>query len=73
MIDLKPYYQIKLALLIYKASFSSNPPKTENEKYAYDIIQKAYWINAKKIEVLDFEKNNRLLRDYVKYFKCIRR
>ena len=69
MIDLKPYYQVKLALLTYKASFSRNPPKTEDEKYAYDIIQKAYWINEKKIEMLDFEKNNRLLRDYVEYFK----
>ena len=73
MIDLKPYYQVKLALLTYKASFSSNPPKTEDEKYAYDIIQKAYWINEKKIEMLDFEKNNRLHRDYVEYFKCKRR
>ena len=45
MIDLKPYYQVKLHLLIYKASFLYNPPKTEDEKYAYDIIQKAYWIN----------------------------
>ena len=73
MIDLKPYYQVKLALLTYKASFSRNPPKTEDEKYAYDIIQKAYWINEKKIEMLDFEKNNRLLRDYVENFKCKRR
>ena len=73
MIDLKPYYQVKLHLFMYKASFSSNPPKTEDEKYAYDIIQKAYWINEKKIEMLDFERNNRLLRDYVEYFKCKRR
>ena len=42
MTDLKPYYQVKLHLLIYKASFLNNPPKTEDEKYAYDIIQKAY-------------------------------
>ena len=73
MIDLKPYYQVKLTLLTYKASFLYNPPKTEDEKYAYDIIQKAYLINEKKIEMLDFEKNNRLLRDYVEYFKCKRR
>ena len=64
MTDLKPYYQVKLALLTYKSSFSSNPPKTENEKYAYDIIQKAYWINEKKIEMLDFEKNMQLLKNY---------
>ncbi len=30
MIDLKPYYQVKLALLTYKASFSGLP-KTEGE------------------------------------------
>lgn len=68
MIALKPYYQVKLALLTYKASFSSNPPKTEHEKYAYDIIEKAYWINEKKIEMLDFKKNKKLLDDYYNYF-----
>ena len=67
MIDLKPYYQVKLHLLIYKASFSSNPPKTENEKYAYDIIQKAYWINEKKIEMLDCKVNEKLLKEYYTY------
>ena len=67
MIDLKPYYQVKLALLTYKASFSSNPPKTEDEKYAYDIIQKAYWINEKKIETLDCKVNEKLLKEYYTY------
>jgi len=67
MIDLKPYYQVKLHLLMYKASFSSNSPKTEDEKYAYDIIQKAYWINEKKIEMLDSKKDQKLLKDYYKY------
>ena len=67
MIALKPYYQVKLHLLMYKASFSSNPPKTEDEKYAYDIIQKAYWINEKKIEMLDFEKNKKILEKYYEY------
>ena len=52
MIDLKPYYQVKLHLLMYKASFSSNPPKTEDERYAYDIIQNAYWINEKRLKCL---------------------
>ena len=55
MIDLKPYYQVKLTLLRCKTYFLYNPPKTEDEKYAYAIIQKAYWINEKKIEMLDFE------------------
>ena len=69
MTDLKPYYQVKLHLLIYKVSFSSNPPKTEDEKYAYDIIQKAYWIDEKKIEMLDYKKGNKLIEDYYKKFK----
>ena len=71
MTDLKPYYQVKLTLLTYKASFSSNPPKTEDEKYVYDIIQKAYWINEKKIEMLDFQKDKKLLEDYYEYRKAV--
>ena len=62
MIDLKPYYQVKLTLLRCKTYFLNNPPKTDNEKYAYDIIEKAYWINEKKIEMLDFEKNKQMLQ-----------
>ena len=67
MIDLKPYYQVKLTLLRCKTYFLNNPPKTEYEKYAYDIIGKAYWINEKKIEMLDFVKNKKLLSDYYNY------
>ena len=66
MIGLKPYYQVKLTLLRCKTYFLYNPPKTEDEKYAYDIIQKAYWINEKRIEMLDFDKRKKLLRDYYK-------
>ena len=73
MTDLKPYYQVKLALLTYKASFSSNHPKTENEKYAYDIIEKAYWINEKKIEMLDFHKHKKLLQNYHRFLTKERR
>ena len=69
MIDLKPYYQVKLTLLTYKMSFLNNPPKTEGEKYAYDIIQKAYWINEKKIEMLDYKKNEKLLKNYTHFEK----
>ena len=69
MIDLKQYYQVKLTLLRCKTYFLNNPPKTENEKYAYDIIQKAYWINEKKIEMLDFEKNKNLIKAYYNKFK----
>jgi hypothetical protein len=67
MIDLKPYFQVKLTLLRCKTYFPNNPPKTENEKYAYDIIQKAYWINEKKIEMLDFEKNKQMFTNYANY------
>ena len=70
-IDLKPYYQVKLHLLIYKASFLNNPPKTEGERYAYDIIQKAYWINEKKIELLDYDKKKKLYENYLKVFTKI--
>ena len=63
MIDLKPYYQVKLALLRCKTYFLNNPQKIEDEKYAYDIIQKAYWINEKKIEVLDYKKRQATVRD----------
>ena len=67
MTDLKPYYQVKLTLLRCKTYFLNNPPKTDDEKYAYDIIQKAYWINEKKIEMLDFEKNKKLLYSYLDF------
>ena len=65
MTDLKPYYQVKLTLLRCKSYFLHNPPKTEDERYAYDIIQKAYWINEKKIELFDFDKNKKLLYAYL--------
>ena len=44
-----------------------SPPKTEDEKYAYDIIEKAYWINEKKIEMLDLKVNENLLKEYYTY------
>jgi len=64
MSNLKPYYQVKLTLLQCKLSFLENLPKNEDEQYSYDIIQKAYEINEKKIEMLDFDKNKKLLEDY---------
>ena len=67
MQNLKPYYQVKLTLCRCMSSFLNNPPKTEDEKYAYEIIQKAYYINEKKIEMLDFEKNKVLLKHYYKH------
>ena len=69
MTDLKPYYQVKLALLKCKTYFLYNPPKTEDEKYAYDIIQKAYWMNEKNIEMLDYKTGNKLIEDYRKVFR----
>ena len=62
--NLLPYYQVKLTLLRCKLSFLENPPKKEDEHYACDIIQKAYEINEKKIAMLDFDKNKKLLEDY---------
>ena len=53
--------------------FLHNPPKTDEEKYAYDIIQKAYWINEKKIEMLDFEKNKQISNRYTNYINNKRR
>ena len=73
MTDLKPYYQVKLTLLRCKTYFLYNPPKTEGEKYAYAIIQKAYWINEKKIEMLDFEKDKKLLEQYRKYLNLYKK
>ena len=35
---------------------------------AYDIIQKAYWINEKKIEMLDYKKKTNLLENYYRTF-----
>ena len=67
MTDLKPYYQVKLTLLRCKTYFLNNPPKTEDEKYAYDLIQKAYLINEKKIEMLDCKVNEKLLKEYYTY------
>ena len=67
MINLKPYYQVKLTLYRCMSYFINNPPKTDNEKYAYDIIQKAYLINEKKIEMLDFEKNKKIFENYYEY------
>ena len=69
MTDLKPYYQVKLTLLRCKTYFLHNPPKTEGEKYAYDIIEKAYLINEKKIKMLDFEKNKNLIKVCNNIFK----
>ena len=67
MIDLKPYYQVKLTLLRCKTYFLYNPPKTEDEKYVYEIICKAYWINEKKIDMFDFKKNKKILENYYEY------
>ena len=68
MPNLKPYYQVKLTLLQCKLSFLENPPKNEDEQYAYDIIQKAYEINEKKIEMLDYKTRNKLIENYYRHF-----
>ena len=73
MTDIKPYYQVKLTLLRCKTYFLYNPPRTEDEKYAYDIIQKAYWINEKKIEMLDYKARKHLLEKYNKYLNSYKK
>ena len=73
MIDLKPYYQVKLTLLRCKTYFLINPPKNDDDKYTYDIIKKAYWINQKKIDMLDFEKNKQIFNNYANYINNKRR
>ena len=73
MIDLKPYYQVKLTLLRCKTYFLNNPPKTEDEKYAYDSIQKADWISEKKIEMLDYKERKPLLEKYNKYLNSYKK
>ena len=73
MIDLKPYYQVKLTLCCCISYYLNNPPKTEDEKYAYDIIQKAYWINEKKIEMLDYKERKPLLEKYNKYLNSYKK
>ena len=35
---------------------------------AYDIIEKAYWINEKKVDVLDFGRNKGLFQNYLNSF-----
>ena len=50
-----------------------SPPKTDNEKYAYDIIEKAYWINEKKIEMLDYKERKQLLEKYNKYLNSYKK
>ena len=67
MTELKPYYQVKLTLLRCKRYFLHNSPKTDNEKYAYDIIKKAYCINEKNIEMLDFNKHKKLIKNYHRF------
>ena len=73
MVDLKPYYQVKLTLYRCMSYFINNPPKTEDEKYAYDIIQKAYWINEKKNEMLDYKERKQLLEKYNKYLNSYKK
>ena len=73
MPDLKPYYQVKLTLLRCKLSFLENPPKTEDEQYAYEVIQKTYEINEKNIEMLDFDKNKKQLEGYYSWLDIRRK
>jgi len=59
----------KISLTQLQDLLSQQSPETEDERYAYDIIQKAYWINEKKIEMLDYKKNNKLIKNYFNQFQ----
>ena len=71
--NLLPYYQVKLTLLKCKLSFLRNPPQTEDEQYVYNIIRKAYEINEKNIEMLDFDKNKKQLEGYYSWLDIRRK
>ena len=73
MPNLKPYYRVKLTLLKCKLSFLRNPPQTEDEQYVYNIIRKVYEFNEKKIEMLDFDKNKKLLENYYRWLDSRRK
>ena len=73
MPNLKPYYQVKLTLLRCKLSFLRNPPQTVDEQYVYNIIRKAYEINEKNIEMLDFDKNKKQLEGYYSWLDIRRK
>ena len=42
--------------------------QNRRRKYTNDIIEKAYWINEKKTEMLDYKKKTNLLDNYYKTF-----
>ena len=70
LVAMKRTEQCSFPQSIRRKIITNNFPKTEDEKYAYDIIQKAYWINKKKIEMLDWEKSKLLFNNYVNYFNA---
>ena len=69
LVAMKRTEQCSFPQSIRRKIITNNFPKTEDEKYAYDIIQKAYWINEKKIEMLDYKTRNKLIEDYCKIFR----
>jgi Fe-S cluster biosynthesis and repair protein YggX len=69
LVAIKHSEQCSFPQSIRRKIITNKIPKTEDEKYAYDIIQKAYWINEKKIEMLDYKKRNKLIEDYYEKFK----
>ena len=60
-------------MLRCKTYFLHNPPKTEDEKYAYDIIQKAYWINEKKSKCLIIKRETSWLKITIRNSKTHKR
>ena len=56
---LKTILPSKITPANLQSIFFLQSPENRGRKYAYDIIQKAYWINEKKIEMLDFQKDKK--------------
>ena len=64
---LKTIVPSKITPANLQSIFSPQSPENRGRKYAYDIIEKAYWINEKKTEMLDCKVNEKLLKEYYTY------
>ena len=61
--ELGHYYRVKYALACARNSFLKEPPKDDYERYAKNIIDRAYFIILNQIDELDGTKE-RLLKYY---------
>ena len=56
-----------------QAVFSRKSPKKRRRAIRLRYYSKGYEINEKKIEMLDFDKNKKLLEDYYSWFDSRRK